>query len=116
MFAIQAFDNLPTIYLYEFLHSQLSASLMRQLTYSTTRFGVYEELKASFTTTNSAPSLLNLIAMASVSGFLGGVAGNPADVLNVRMQHDAALPAAQRRNYEHAFHGLFRMTREEGYR
>ncbi|MCJ1246308.1 Mitochondrial dicarboxylate transporter [Trapelia coarctata] len=54
--------------------------------------------------------------MASTSGFLGGIAGNPADVLNVRMQHDAALPAAQRRNYRHAIDGLIRMTREEGWR
>ena len=54
--------------------------------------------------------------MASTSGFLGGVAGNPADVLNVRMQHDAALPAADRRNYKNAIDGLIRMTREEGWR
>ena len=54
--------------------------------------------------------------MASTSGFLGGVAGNPADVLNVRMQHDAALPPADRRNYRHALDGLVRMTREEGWR
>ncbi|KFY76743.1 hypothetical protein V499_03710 [Pseudogymnoascus sp. VKM F-103] len=52
--------------------------------------------------------------MASISGFIGGVAGNPADVLNVRMQGDAALPPAQRRNYQHAIHGLVHMTRTEG--
>lgn len=52
--------------------------------------------------------------MASTSGFLGGIAGNPADILNVRMQNDAALPAAERRNYKHAIDGLFRMIREEG--
>ena len=68
------------------------------------------------TTSISAPSFPALIAMASTSGFLGGVAGNPADVLNVRMQHDAALPHADRRNYKNAFNGLVRMTREEGWR
>jgi solute carrier family 25 (mitochondrial dicarboxylate transporter), member 10 len=52
--------------------------------------------------------------MASTSGFLGGIAGNPADVLNVRMQHDAALPRAERRNYRNVIDGLMRMTREEG--
>lgn len=52
--------------------------------------------------------------MASTSGFLGGIAGNPADVINVRMQHDPALPASQRRNYKNALDGLIRMTREEG--
>ena len=95
---------------------KLSASLLRQLTYSTTRFGVYEELKDVFTTSVSVPSFPSLIAMASTSGFLGGIAGNPADVLNVRMQHDAALPASERRNYKHAVDGIIRMTREEGWR
>ena len=52
--------------------------------------------------------------MASTSGFLGGIAGNPADILNVRMQNDAALPAADRRNYKNALDGLVRMFREEG--
>ncbi|KAI4149970.1 MAG: hypothetical protein LQ341_001207 [Variospora aurantia] len=98
------------------LYSGLSASLLRQLTYSTTRFGVYEELKSSTTTATTSPSFPSLIAMASTSGFLGGVAGNPADVLNVRMQHDAALPTHARRNYKHAIDGLVRMTREEGWR
>jgi dicarboxylate transporter 10 len=54
--------------------------------------------------------------MASASGFLGGVAGNPADVLNVRMQHDAALPRKERRKYKNAIDGLVRMTREEGWK
>lgn len=88
--------------------------MLRQLTYSTTRFGVYEELKSYFTTSSSPPGLPILIAMACISGFLGGLAGNPADVLNVRMQSDAALPPEQRRNYRHAFHGLSQMVRDEG--
>ena len=69
-----------------------------------------------FTTARSSPSLPSLIAMASTSGFLGGIAGNPADVLNVRMQHDASLPKEKRRNYKNAVDGLIRVTREEGWR
>jgi dicarboxylate transporter 10 len=79
-----------------------------------TRFGVYEDLKGRFTTSSTQPSFLSLVAMASASGFAGGVVGNPGDVLNVRMQHDAALPLEQRRNYKHAIDGIFRMSREEG--
>ena len=92
--------------------SQLSASLLRQATYSTTRFGVYESLKQY---TSPTPSFATLVMIASTSGFLGGIAGNPADVLNVRMQHDAALPRDQRRNYRHAIDGLIRLIREEGW-
>ncbi|KAL1956945.1 hypothetical protein VTO42DRAFT_6692 [Malbranchea cinnamomea] len=98
------------------LYSGLSASILRQMTYSTTRFGVYEELKSRMNTgsSSSPPSLLTLIGMASFSGFLGGLVGNPADVVNVRMQSDAALPLEKRRNYKHAFHGLVQMVRSEG--
>jgi len=98
------------------LYNGLSASLLRQISYSTTRFGFYEELKSSSTTATSTPSMPLLIAIASASGFLGGIAGNPADVLNVRMQHDASLAAADRRNYKNAVDGLIRMTREEGWK
>ena len=98
------------------LYNGLSASLLRQITYSTTRFGIYEELKTRMTRRGDgrAPGFMALIGLASVSGLAGGFAGNVADVLNVRMQHDAALPPDQRRNYRHAFDGLVRMTREEG--
>lgn len=84
------------------------------------RFGVYEDLKTRFapepTPENPKPrqSLLNLILMSSAAGFLGGIAGNPGDVLNVRMQSDASKPAEAQRNYKHALDGLLRMIREEG--
>ena len=97
------------------LYSGLSASLLRQLTYSTTRFGIYEDLKTRLAPRDGKKhSMAMLIALSSASGFVGGFAGNPADVLNVRMQHDASLPAAQRRNYRNALEGLVRMAREEG--
>jgi dicarboxylate transporter 10 len=96
------------------LYRGLSAALLRQATYSMTRFGVYEELKDKFTGSTSRPSFLALVGMACTSGFLGGIAGNPGDIINVRMQHDAALPPEQRRNYKNALHGLVRIAREEG--
>ena len=90
------------------------------MTYSTTRFGIYEELKSRFATpspnsSSASPGFLTLLGMACTSGFIGGIAGNPADVMNVRMQSDAALPPEQRRNYRHAFHGLVQMTKTEGF-
>ena len=94
---------------------QLSASLLRQLTYSTVRFGIYERLKEGISKKRTAPSLPQLIVISSTAGFFGGIAGNPADVLNVRMQHDAALPPAEQRKYKHAIDGLIRMIREEGF-
>ncbi|KAJ5716110.1 hypothetical protein N7493_008021 [Penicillium malachiteum] len=101
------------------LYNGLSAALLRQITYSTTRFGIYEELKNRVMKNSqdptAPPGLLTLLGISCISGFIGGFAGNPADVLNVRMQSDAALPIEQRRNYRNAIHGLVQMTRTEGF-
>lgn len=52
--------------------------------------------------------------MAGSSGFLGGVVGTPADLVNVRMQNDTKLPLDQRRNYKHCLEALARIYRTEG--
>ena len=93
------------------LYSGLSASLLRQATYSTTRFGAYEELKSR---TPANPGFGTLLLLSSTSGVLGGLAGNPADVINVRMQQDRSLPQAQQRGYKNAIDGLAKMVRSEG--
>lgn len=96
------------------LYSGLSASLLRQMTYSTIRFGVYEELKNRISRDGAQPGLPMLVALSTTSGLIGGVCGNVADVVNVRMQHDPALPKAERRNYKHAVDGMYRMAKYEG--
>ena len=98
------------------LYAGLSASLLRQATYSTTRFGVYEELKRRYQgdDNSTVPPTHVLVALACVSGFAGALVGNPADILNVRMQNDQTLPPHKQRRYRHALDGLVRMLREEG--
>lgn len=48
------------------------------------------------------------------AGAIGATVGSPADLALIRMQADATLPAAQRRNYANAFHALHRITADEG--
>ena len=103
------------------LYSGLSASLLRQMTYSTVRFGVYEELKEGLTKKDQngqskKPAFPVLIGLSLFSGFLGGLSGNAADVVNVRMQQDRALPAAKQRHYKHGLDGMLQMFRQEGLR
>ncbi|KAI2642208.1 putative dicarboxylate carrier protein [Xylaria nigripes] len=97
------------------LYDGLTASLLRQMTYSTVRIGLYEELKQRFTPQGQKPTLPLLIGLSSFTGLLGGLAGNAADVVNVRMQQDAALPASQRRHYRHGLDGMIKMARTEGF-
>lgn len=96
------------------IYSGLSASLLRQATYSTARFGIYEYLKDSYVERfQQTPSTAVLLPMSMVAGALGGLVGNPSDVVNIRMQNDSTLPIDQRRNYRNAFDGIFRIIKEE---
>jgi len=98
------------------LYNGLSASLLRQLTYSTTRFGIYEVAKQTVASSGESVPFYQRIGIAAVAGAAGGLVGTPADMINVRMQNDIKLPAESRRNYKHAFDGLIRVYREEGTR
>ncbi|XP_067004984.1 mitochondrial dicarboxylate carrier [Anabrus simplex] len=98
------------------LYSGISASLLRQLTYSTTRFGIYEVAKQTIAPAGEKIPFYQMIALAAASGAAGGFVGTPADMVNVRMQNDIKLSAELRRNYRHAFDGLIRVYHEEGVR
>ncbi|OAD55624.1 Mitochondrial dicarboxylate carrier [Eufriesea mexicana] len=96
------------------LYNGLSASLLRQLTYSTIRFGVYEVGKQTFEKSGHTMLFHQKLLLAGFSGATGGVFGTPGDVINVRMQNDIKLPPEQRRNYKHALDGIVRIIQKEG--
>nr|CAD7444245.1 unnamed protein product [Timema bartmani] len=98
------------------LYNGLSASLLRQLTYSTTRFGIYEVVKQAVAPSGGDISFMVRVGIASVAGAAGGFVGTPGDMINVRMQNDIKLPPESRRNYKHALDGLIRVYQEEGAR
>ncbi|KAJ2676416.1 Mitochondrial dicarboxylate transporter [Coemansia spiralis] len=99
------------------LYSGLSAALLRQGTYTMARFAVYDLAKDAMRHSDSSNLTGKEVAVAALlSGIAGGVAGNPAEILNVRMQNDQALPRHLRRNYRNAIHGLVSMVRTEGLR
>ncbi|VDP77200.1 unnamed protein product [Echinostoma caproni] len=95
------------------LYNGISASLLRQVTYSLPRFGLYEVYKNSFGQSRQV-TFYEQLGAAGVSGFIGGVCGQPADLINVRMQNDMKRPPAERRNYKHCFDGLIRVYRRGG--
>ena len=93
----------------------LSASILWQLTNSTTRFGIYEVAKNNLAGDEGSPPFERLLVIAGVSGLCGGFVGNPPDIVKVRMQNDVKLPLKHRRNYKHVFHGLNVIMKEEGF-
>ena len=50
-----------------------------------------------------------------IAGFVGSLVGNPADLALIRMQADARLPVAERRNYKNVVDAFKRISSEEGF-
>jgi solute carrier family 25 oxoglutarate transporter 11 len=96
------------------LYTGLSAGLLRQATYTTTRLGVYSWLFETFSDENKAPNFLTKAALGMAAGMCGAFVGTPAEVSLIRMTADGRLPAAERRNYKNVFEALTRIIREEG--
>lgn len=86
------------------------------MTYSTLRFGVYEDLKTRFGAVGAAQqgSSTLLIPLSAISGFIAGIAGNPAEIVNVRMQSDKIKPLRDQRGYRHVFDGIAQIIKREG--
>lgn len=97
------------------LFSGVSATVLRQTLYSTTRMGLYDVLKQKWTNPDAGNMpLARKIIAGLIAGGIGAAVGNPADVAMVRMQADGRLPAAQRRNYNGAVDAITRMAKREG--
>ncbi|MQL98705.1 hypothetical protein Taro_031409 [Colocasia esculenta] len=97
------------------LFSGVSATMLRQTLYSTTRMGLYDILKTKWSSPDGGSLPLHRkIAAGLVAGGVGAAVGNPADVAMVRMQADGRLPPAQRRNYRGVGDAIGRMARAEG--
>ncbi|CAA6659086.1 unnamed protein product [Spirodela intermedia] len=98
------------------LYKGLSAGLLRQATYTTARLGSFRVLtnKAIEANEGKPLPLLQKAFIGLTAGAIGASVGSPADLALIRMQADATLPLAQRRNYKNAFHALYRIVADEG--
>ncbi|XP_011303210.1 mitochondrial 2-oxoglutarate/malate carrier protein-like [Fopius arisanus] len=95
------------------MYSGLSAGLMRQATYTTTRLGIYTWL-FELASKDGQPNFLTKAALGMAAGCVGAFVGTPAEVALIRMTADGRLPIAERRMYKNVFDALFRIIREEG--
>lgn len=97
------------------LYNGLSAGLLRQASYTTTRLGIYTWLFEKFSNPDgSPPGFFMKAALGMTAGATGAFVGTPAEVALIRMTSDGNLPVDQRRNYSSVFNALFRIVREEG--
>jgi len=97
------------------LYTGLSAGLLRQATYTTTRLGIYTWLFETFSDpSGKPPGFLAKAALGMTAGGCGAFVGTPAEVALIRMTSDGSLPADKRRNYSSVFNALARIYKEEG--
>ena len=95
------------------LYNGLSAGLLRQATYTTTRLGVYQCLDKIFSSPENPPTFLQKVGIGIAAGACGAFVGTPADVALIRMTADGQKPPEEKRNYKNVFDALFRIFREE---
>ncbi|XP_059157011.1 mitochondrial 2-oxoglutarate/malate carrier protein-like [Physella acuta] len=96
------------------IYTGLSAGLLRQATYTTTRLGIYTSLFDMFTKDGKPPNFVSKALIGVTAGGIGAFVGTPAEVALIRMTADGRLPPEERRGYKNVFNALARIVREEG--
>lgn len=97
------------------VYNGLSAGLLRQATYTTTRLGVFTSLMERFKSPDGTPpSFIMKCALGMTAGAVGSFIGTPAEISLIRMTSDGRLPVEQQRKYTSVFNALYRITKEEG--
>ncbi|VDM94987.1 unnamed protein product [Thelazia callipaeda] len=97
------------------IYDGLSAGLLRQATYTTTRLGIYTWLFEKFSNDGKKSNFGTKAAIGLAAGAAGSFVGTPADVALVRMCADGRLPPQQQHKYKNVFDALVRVVREEGF-
>ncbi|XP_043270136.1 mitochondrial 2-oxoglutarate/malate carrier protein-like [Venturia canescens] len=92
----------------------LTAALLRQVTYSTTRLGIYGTMLDCLRERCGPLNYSTLIGLGTIAGVVGAWVGTPADLVMVRMITDAKNPLGKQRCYRNAVVGLSTIFKDEG--
>ncbi|KAJ8926754.1 hypothetical protein NQ314_020871 [Rhamnusium bicolor] len=93
----------------------LSAGILKQALYTTTRLGMYTWLSHKIKSDDgNSPGFATNVVLGMTSELCGAFVSTPAELVLVRMTTDGRLPPNERRNYKHVVNALRRIYREEG--
>jgi hypothetical protein len=93
------------------LYKGLSASLVREGSYSAIRLGLYDKARQLFGASDpSTTPLYAKIFAGACTGAIGSAIANPSDVVKIRMQADVSNTF----NYSHILDGVVKIYKSEG--
>lgn len=96
------------------LYDGLSAGVLRQVFYATSRFGLFETFRDMLLEYRGKIDFASRVAIGAVTGGIAAYISCPMEVCVVRMANDSTLPVADRRNYKNVFDTAGRIVKEEG--
>ena len=96
------------------LYDGLSAGVLRQVFYATSRFGLFETFRDKLHQIRGKTDFASRVGVGAVTGGIAAYLSCPMEVAVVRMSNDSTLPAAERRNYKGVVDTATRIIKEEG--
>lgn len=96
------------------LYDGLSAGILRQIFYATSRLGLFETFRDVLHDYRGKTDFASRVALGAVSGGIAAYISCPMEVCVVRMSNDMTLPVEDRRNYTNVFNTASRIVKEEG--
>ncbi|XP_070523559.1 mitochondrial 2-oxoglutarate/malate carrier protein [Cardiocondyla obscurior] len=92
----------------------LSAALLRQMTYTTSRLGIYTTLLDIREQQFGYLNYVTMISLGMIAGAMGSFIGTPSDLILIRMVADSNLPPEKQRNYKNAVKAICSIWKTEG--
>lgn len=96
------------------LYDGLSAGVMRQVFYASSRFGLFETFRDMLHEYRGKTDFASRVAVGAVTGGIAAYLSCPMEVCVVRMSNDKTLPLDERRNYTNVVNTATRIVKEEG--
>lgn len=96
------------------LYDGLSAGILRQVFYATSRFGLFETFRDKLHEYRGKTDFASRVGVGAITGGMAAYISCPMEVAVVRMSNDKTLPEAQRRNYKGVVDTASRVVKEEG--
>ena len=96
------------------LYDGLSAGILRQVFYASSRFGLFETFRDMLHEYRGKTDFASRVGVGAVTGGIAAYLSCPMEVCVVRMSNDKSLPLEERRNYTNVFNTASRIVKEEG--